>query len=180
MTIASNQQITLAQPLQGGSITSATAQASTSGTSIEFTGIPSWAKRITVMFNGVSTNGTGNVLIQLGSGSYSTSGYKSTASYGTGTNTFLAATIGFITDAVGTATVGDARNGLYVFCLIGSNTWVGSGTIGGDQTLQVSVNCAGSSPALSGALDRLRIIGSVTGSPSDTFDAGSINILYEG
>ena len=56
-------------------LTSGTAQASTSGTAIDFTGIPSWAKRITVMFNGVSTNGTSNPQIQLGSGSPTTSGY---------------------------------------------------------------------------------------------------------
>ena len=58
-------------------ITSGTAVASTSGTSIDFTGIPSWAKRITVMFNGVSTNGTSQQLIQIGSGSVNATGYSS-------------------------------------------------------------------------------------------------------
>jgi len=48
------------------SIVSGTAVASTSGTSIDFTSIPSWVKRITVMFNGVSTNGSSNLLVQLG------------------------------------------------------------------------------------------------------------------
>ena len=43
-----------------------TAVASTSGTSVDFTSIPSWVKRITVMFNGVSTSGTSNPLVQLG------------------------------------------------------------------------------------------------------------------
>jgi len=47
-------------------ITSGTAVASTSGTSIDFTGIPSWVKRITVMFDVVSTNGSAIILIQLG------------------------------------------------------------------------------------------------------------------
>ena len=37
--------------------TLSTAVASTSGTSIDFTGLPSWVKRITVMFVGVSTSG---------------------------------------------------------------------------------------------------------------------------
>lgn len=57
-----------------------TAVASTSGTSIDFTGIPSWAKKITVMFSGVSTSGTSVIQIQLGSGSVQTSGYASNAS----------------------------------------------------------------------------------------------------
>jgi len=49
-----------------GVIVSGTAVASTSGTSIDFTSIPSWVKRVTVMFAGVSTNGTGSYLIQIG------------------------------------------------------------------------------------------------------------------
>lgn len=61
---------------QGGVITSSTAVASTSGTSIDFTGIPSWVKRITVMLSGVSTNGSSAVQIQLGTSSGATvSGY---------------------------------------------------------------------------------------------------------
>jgi len=54
-----------------------TAVASTSGTSIDFTAIPAWVERITVMFQGVSTSGTSFVLVQLGTGSttYTTSGY---------------------------------------------------------------------------------------------------------
>ena len=59
-------------------LVSGTSQASTSGTSIDFTSIPSWVKRITVMFNGVSTNGTSNLQIQLGTGAtptYTVTGY---------------------------------------------------------------------------------------------------------
>jgi len=64
-------------------LTSGTAVASTSGTSIDFTGIPSWVKRITVMFNGVSTNGSSDNLVQIGSGSVETTGYSSSAGYST-------------------------------------------------------------------------------------------------
>jgi hypothetical protein len=60
-----------------------TAKASTSGTSVDFTGIPSWVKRVTVMFSGVSTNGTSVVLVQLGAGSVTTSGYLGAASINT-------------------------------------------------------------------------------------------------
>jgi len=60
---------TFAGTPSGSIITSMTAQASTSGTSIDFTSIPSWVKRVTVMYSGVSTNGTSNFLIQIGAGS---------------------------------------------------------------------------------------------------------------
>lgn len=163
-------------PVMNGSvISSATAVASTSGTSIDFTGIPSWVKRITVMFNGVSISGTSILQIQLGSGSISTSGYKSTSSFGGGTNQFSAATSGFITHTA-IVTAAYTHSGNYVFTLLGSNTWVGNGNIGGDQTGLVTFACAGNSPALSGALDQIRI---TTVNGTDTFDAGSINILYE-
>lgn len=160
----------LTQPLTLG-----TAQASTAGTEIDFTGIPSWAKRITVMFNGVSTNGTSFVQIQLGSTSFSTSGYKSTASWSGSVGGYAQATSGFITDT-SYASASLTRSGLYVFSLINSNTWVGSGNIGGDATGQITFACAGNSPALPGTLDRIRI---TTVNGTDTFDAGSINILYE-
>jgi hypothetical protein len=157
-------------------ITSGTAVASTSGTSIDFTSIPSYVKRITVMFNGVSTNGASLVQIQLGSTSFSTSGYKSTVSFSASSTQFIQATSGFVTDtSYASATL--TRSGFYVFCLIGSNTWTGSGNIGGDAAGQVTFACAGNSPALSGTLDRVRI---TTVNGTDTFDAGSINILYEG
>jgi hypothetical protein len=57
-------------------ITAATAQASTSGTSIDFTGIPSWVKRVTVLCSGISKSSTANFLFQLGdSGGVETTGY---------------------------------------------------------------------------------------------------------
>ena len=58
-------------------IVNGTAQASTSGTSIDFTGIPSWAKRISIILSGVSINASGILLVQLGSGSITSTGYAS-------------------------------------------------------------------------------------------------------
>ena len=156
-------------------IVSGTAVASTSGTSIDFTGIPSWVKRITVMFNNVSTNGTSIVQVQLGSGSVATSGYKSTSSYSAALPTqYAAATTGFITETT-YANAALTRTGSYIFTLIGSNIWVGCGNMGGDQTALVTFACAGGI-TLAGTLDRVRI---TTVNGTDTFDAGSINILYE-
>jgi len=67
--VLSGDSPSLSGTYQGGVITSGTAVATTSGTSIDFTSLPTWIKRITVMFNGVSTNGTSDLRIQLGAGS---------------------------------------------------------------------------------------------------------------
>jgi len=160
-----------------GAFVAGTAVASTSGTSIDFTGIPSWAKRVTVMFNGVSTNGNSIVQIQIGSGSVTTTGYLSNSSYGSvGATQYAVATTGFILEPTGSALVSTTRAGSFTLSLFNSNTWVGSGNIGSGSTQLVSCSCGGVSPALGGALDRIRV---TTVNGTDAFDAGSINILYE-
>jgi hypothetical protein len=158
-------------------ITSGTAVASTSGTSIDFTGLPSWVKRITVMFSGVSTNGTSLPQIQIGSGSVSTSGYASAANYGVGAgqNTGTVTT-GFILEPSGGASAANLRSGAFILNLINSNTWVAQGNIY-HSSVGFCIPNAGISPTLGGTLDRVRI---TTVNGTDTFDAGSINILYEG
>lgn len=158
----------------GGLITSGTAVASTSGTSIDFTSIPSWVKRITVMFNGVSTNGASNMLVQIGSGSVTTSGYASAGAvvYGTNQTALLTSTQGFF---IYMDLASDLRNGAVVLCLLSSNTWVASGNIIASGTGRSA--SVGGNIALGGTLDRVRI---TTVNGTDTFDAGSINILYEG
>jgi hypothetical protein len=157
-------------------IKSETAKPTTSGTEVLFTGIPSWVKRITVMFNGVSTNGSSAFLIQLGSGSISTSGYQSNGvilQNGV-TPTSQGSTAGFISANSGAAT--DFFHGVYVFNLLGSNFWTGSGSlVRYSGTYQTHLSVGG--VALGGLLDRLRL---TTVNGTDTFDAGSVNILYEG
>jgi hypothetical protein len=169
-----NAAVTPAKLLQP--LTLATA-VSASGVAIDFTSIPSWAKRITVLMNGVSTNGTSIVQIQLGASSFSTSGYKSNASYGSSSAVqYATATSGFIVEPSGQAAIGTARSGTYTFVLIGSNVWVGSG-INAEASMGAATSCSGNSPTLSGTLDRIRL---TTVNGSDTFDAGSVNIIYEG
>lgn len=152
-------------------IASGTAVASTSGTSIDFTSIPSWVKRITVMFSSVSTNGTSNYLIQIGAGSITSSGYL-TQAYTFTNNVTTASTAGFIlTSLIGAA---DAQRGVITISLqnLSTNSWVNSGTLVDGTRGHF---CAGAI-ALGGTLDRIRI---TTVNGTDTFDAGSINILYE-
>lgn len=153
-----------------GVINSATAQASTSGTSIDFTGIPSGTKRITVMFNGVSTTGTNDVLVQIGSGSATTSGYNSAAGILGGSTTLITSTAGFY---VPTNTASDTKIGHLIITNISGNIWVASGLIYKGAT---NIDVITGNITLSGVLDRVRI---TTVGGTDTFDAGSINILYE-
>lgn len=156
-----------------------TAQASTSGTSIPFTGIPSWVKRIIIMFNGVSTNGTGAYQVQIGTGGAATiSGYSSSQTQFGGSNQTAGTsnTTGFVFASPGAST--NTYSGIMTISNISGNNWVYSSLLNSNGT-SFLVAGAGNSPTLSGALDYLRIIGSATGSPSDTFDAGTINIQYE-
>ena len=155
-------------------ITSGTAVASTSGTSIDFTGIPSWAKRITIMLNGVSTSGTSMPAMQIGAGSVDTSGYTSTVTYTGSVSGATAATTYFLLRS-GTVNAADTTNGIVTLCLLGPNTWVQS-IVGFISSAGNFSSQGGGIKTLSGALDRVRI---TTANGTDTFDAGSINILYE-
>ena len=155
-----------------GTITSSTAVASTSGTSIDFTGIPSWVKRITVMLSGVSTNGTSIPQIQLGdSGGVEVTGYVSGA-FTSNTNNSTSTT-GFLLGGASTAAY--IRSGNAQICLMGSNLW--SFSYAGGVTVSTSGEVSGGNKTTTGTLDRVRI---TTVNGTDTFDAGSINILYEG
>lgn len=158
-------------------IVSGTAVASTSGTSIDFTGIPSWVKRITVMFNGVSTNGSSNILVQLGdSGGVEATSYISISAYSGATNAAGAinATTGFVVN-VGSAATTTFYGALTLFLQTGT-TWVESHIFGITQGATLYSVHGGGNKSLSDVLDRVRI---TTVNGTDTFDAGSINILYE-
>lgn len=154
-------------------ITRATAVASTSGTSIDFTGIPAWVEKITVMFNGVSTNGTSNHLIQLGAGSVTSSGYTSLGLrlVNAASPSSASSTAGFILGDIASASA--AIVGHMVITNISGNIWVASGY--GSYGAGGFIN--GGSISLGGTLDRVRI---TTVNGTDTFDAGSINLLLEG
>jgi len=165
-------------PVMSSSVlTLGTAQASTSGTSIDFTSIPSWVKRITVMFSGVSTNGTSDYLVRIGSGSVDATGYL-----GTSLRLVSGATVAGVNYTTGfginngTQTAAYVSNGLMTLSLLNSssNLWVASGLFAGSDSA-TNTTSAGSK-TLSGAIDRVRI---TTVNGTDTFDAGSINIQYE-
>jgi hypothetical protein len=154
-----------------GTITSGTAVASTSGTAIDFTGIPSWVQRVTVMFRGVSTNGTSIPLVQLGtSGGFTISGYLAASTSSTPSSANY--TTGF---GLGSNAAANVIHGIMMIGALGANSWAASGTIGASNA--AGGWYFGGSIALSGTLDRVRI---TTVNGTATFDAGTINILYEG
>ncbi len=164
----------LTTPKGGCQVISGTS-VSASGTAVNFTGIPSWVKKITVIFQGLSTNGTSFVQTQIGtSGGVVTTGYAAYAGMsGSNVNT----TTGFIIEAGGVAAT-SLRSGHVVLTLIDSsaNRWVAGGCMGVAIGATGYGASGGGSITLSGELDRIRI---TTVNGTDTFDAGTINILYE-
>jgi hypothetical protein len=148
-------------------IVSGTAIATTSGTVATFTGIPSWVKRITLNISGLSSSGTNQFIVQIGSGSLTTSGYVS-ASIVTGGST--TSTSGF---SIFNNTASNAISGSFILNNLSGNIWVFTGLAVYDGASFI-VNSSGK-VTLSGVLDRFALLTTST----DTFDAGSINILYE-
>lgn len=161
----------LSQPLTLG-----TAVASTSGTAVNFIGIPSWAKRITVSLAGVSVSGSSSTFtLRIGSGSILATGYSCTTMGGSSGVVTTSPTDGFsFTSQIYNAT--NLINGTVTLTLVNSstNTWVASGMLFAGNTQAFGFMTG--SIALSGSLDRVRF---TTVAGTDTFDAGSINIIYE-
>lgn len=149
-----------------------TSQATTSGTTKDFTGIPSWVKKITITYLGVSLSGSANTLVQLGAGSFVTTGYTACTGY-TAVSNQCSISSGTNGLCVTGGTNANAFTGIMTLVNTGGNVWVAShhGNIGSTYVVN-----GGGSLSLGGTLDRLRITSS---NGTDTFDAGSVNILYE-
>lgn len=155
--------------------TSGTPVASTSGTAIDFA-IPSWAKKITVMFHDVSKSSNANFRFQLGdSGGVETTGYKSAGSAITGSNAAQVAnsTSGF--DMNGDGSSSAVVSGGITFDLLSAAAflWTANGCFA--RTDSAAQFFIAGSKSLSEALTTIRI---TTTSGSDTFDFGNINVLY--
>ena len=185
LSIAANGTTTLTQPLpvaSGGTggtvavgIQAQTAQTTTSGTSKDFTSIPSGVNKISVIFGGVSTNGVSGLLIQLGTGgSLVTTGYKAgwSRNYGSGQGNQGTSTIGFPFSADQT---GQIHYGIVTFARLTGNTWVESGLLGCQDLTTLDLTGWGII-ALAGEVDQLRF---TTINGSDVFDLGTVNISWE-
>lgn len=175
-TVVTTGSTTIVTPaMMTQKLTSGTAVATTSGTSFDFTGIPSWVKRITVVLNGTSKTGATNHLIQLGTaGGIVSTGYASLTSFTGATN--LAGTQ---TSTAGFITGGDANTSLvsaiFTIVNVSGNIWVAS--VAGAVTNSVYGMSGGGNVTLGGVLTQVRL---TTVSGSATFSTGSVNILYEG
>lgn len=162
------------QDASGGGFTLVSSVASTSGNSINFTGIPATAKVIILMLQGVSTNGTGQPLIRIGdSGGLETTGYASYscrfagASLSGGGNNTTGFVIGGSFAAINTL------DGAVQISLLDSstNTWAAQGSLS-ESTDDNGYPVMGTK-SLSGTLDRISVI------TPNTFDAGKISIMYQ-
>lgn len=148
-----------------------TAVTSTSGTAIGFTGIPSWVKRVTMVLQRVTTSSTAQWIVQIGSGSYTASGYTSVsqATY-SGSGATISQTTGM---AIFHNAASTYISGTMTFTNISGNLWV--------QNHTTSYDVAGSFQGagyvdIGATLDRIQI---TTVGGANTFTGGSINIFYE-
>ena len=159
--------------IQGGAIALDTVKTAT-GTAVDFTDIPSWVKRVTVSLRGVSTNGTSPIIVRLGtSGGFVTSGYLGTVTQVSTSGTSSLATVGCLLQ------VACAASSVYRCICTAINhsgtawTFSGTGAFSDGPTTTIFANDVD----ISGTLTQVRV---TTVNGTDTFDAGSINIIYEG
>ena len=162
----------LSQPMTLG-----TAQNSTSGTAIDFTGIPSWAKRVTVMLYNVSVSGSSQIQVQLGTSSgFVASGYSSYMVVAYGSNLVAASSI-----ATGFGIWNGANTSLRFASMVinkfTGDAWLATVNAGFGDGATVGSITGGGGISLASPLDRVRI---TTVNGTDTFDLGSTNIMYEG
>lgn len=151
-----------------------TEQATTSGTAIDFTGIPSWAKEVVLLFRGVSTSGGDDILIQLGDvDGFENTGYVGTGgSYTTGGQTVTSFTTGF---GVNVNDASDVISGRVVISLedAANFAWAAGGTL--SDTATASSKTTAGYKELSAALTQIRV---TTTGGTQTFDAGAINLQW--
>ena len=150
---------------------------STSGVAVDFTGIPSWAKRITILFSTLTTSGSSIPVFRAGPGGVPvTSGYVGcTSGVSTG------ASAGNHTDGARLFSTSWASSyvahGRITFTLANpaSNLWEYDGVSALSNIAAAAF--FGGSIALAGALDIIRL---TTQGGSDTFQSGTLRMIYEG
>jgi hypothetical protein len=160
--------------LSWGNTTTLSTAVAVSGTSVDFLSIPSWVNKINVMFDGVSSSGISEWLLQIGDSSgIDTTGYVSSGSSLSdgATATVEASTSGFI---LTNTSASNKFSGLVFLYRMTGNTWVVSGSIGSEASTDRMLTTAGSK-TLTATLDRIRLT-TVIG--TDTFDEGTLNISY--
>jgi len=171
ITIPSGATITNSGTATGFSsgFTYGTEQATTSGSSVTFSSIPTGVSLIHLVFNGVSTDNTAGLSVQLGdSGGIETSGYISTSSrlkdsspnHGSSTAEFK----------LDLSLASHLCSGVMTLMRVNaSHAWI-SAFVGKVST--ISAQLQGGSKTLSGELTQISI------TSTGNLDAGSAQILY--
>lgn len=153
-------------------LTRGTAAATTSGTEVDFTSLPTGIRKITLVLNQVSINATNNVFVRLSTGgTFATTGYESQAM-----RIQDAASSASVTDTtqfviVNNDNAGRLWTGSFTWHNITGNVWVMNGSCNSDGTARAMVS--GGVITLGGVLDGFRLL--TTGA----FDNGQVNIFYE-
>lgn len=153
--------------------TAGTAATISSGTSVPFTGIPSTAKRVILVFSGVGTGGTSILQAQVGSGSFSTSGYNGLVNY-MGGGALAQANLSSGILFYNSNSSANRYHGRVTFNLISGNLWEFDSQVGASNSVYAST--AAGSITLAGALDRIQL---TTANGTDVFAAGTANVTWE-
>jgi hypothetical protein len=150
-------------------------QASTSGTVIDFTGIPAWATEIEIFGVGVSTIGTSNLICLLGdAGGFEITAYTGQISRQGGSGADVAAnSSSFILQNSMTAALGhEFKISLSYFNA--SNTWTIAATCcGSSGTLALACQTTGTK-ILSQPLTQVRLTTTIP----DTYDGGAVRARF--
>lgn len=163
--------------LQAGKLVSM-GQVSASGSVVQFTSIPSWVRRITVQVDNVSPSTTARIYVQIGdAGGLEASGYASTT-FGGFTGSSVSAesnTTGFFLNITGADAATNGYGGTMVLTLMdaASFKWICNGSFQTGAGTASGYTVTGYK-SLTATLDRVALVTS-----AGTFDAGSVNILYE-
>ena len=144
-----------------------------SPTSLPYTDIPSWVRRITIMFSGVSLSASANIVVRIGdSGGIENTGYVSTSAVVVNAAATAVAndTTGFVIRMTAAAAI---FSGHMVLTNATGNLWISSHS---GKTTTTNAAFGGGDKTLSDTLTQLTI----TSTSTDSFDAGTVNVLYEG
>jgi hypothetical protein len=161
--------VKLSQPL-----TFLTSQASTTGTTVDFLGIPTWARKITLVMHAVSSDSTGHLLVQIGSGSTpETTGYNNAISFAitsAGAVNTTASTAGF---PIRSAAATQAFTGALTIYGTGNNYWTAMGNFASSVGTVATSTCTGT-------IDTFTNVGILRVTLSTgNFDGGVMTVLYE-
>jgi hypothetical protein len=141
----------------------------TSGTAVDFTGIPAGTREVDIIFSGVSLSGTEHVLVQLGdAGGFETTGYVSASLIISSTSANNVKSTSGLAVYLGDAA--RAISGVMRLTLGASNQW---GSMHGVDLGGASGANGGGTKTLSDVLTQIRL----TRTGTDTFDAGSATVV---